>query len=99
MWFQGRARMKARDDNANAVTDMTKITINCERIRRSRSIATFNVEKTRAPPSSERRTARLLAIDELAMYATARSTSRNSPIQISHGRDRKSTRLNSSHTV
>src|SRR5437868_3444374 len=85
MWFHGRARMNARDDNANAVSEMTKITISGERIRRCRSIATVNVEKTRALPSIERRTARLPAIGEFATYATARSTSRNSPIQVNHG--------------
>ncbi|MNH29448.1 hypothetical protein D3C79_896790 [compost metagenome] len=78
--------MKAREDSANAVTEMIKMVISGERIRRSRSIVTVNVERTRAPPSIDRRTARLRAIGEFARYATATSTSRNSPIQVNHGR-------------
>ncbi|MNL13513.1 hypothetical protein D3C87_1344220 [compost metagenome] len=78
--------MKARDDSANAVTEMIKMVISGERIRRSRRIVTVNVERTRAPPSIERRTARLPAIGEFATYATATSTSRNSPIQANQGR-------------
>src|SRR5260370_65057 len=71
MWFHGRPRMNARDDSANAVTEMAKITISGERIRRSSSAVTFNAEKTRAPPSIDRRTARWPAMGEFATYATA----------------------------
>ncbi len=86
MWFHGRPRMKARDASANAVTEMAKITISGERIRRSSIIVTFSAEMARAPPSIESRSAGLPAIGEFATTATAAFTSRNTPIHVNHGR-------------
>src|ERR1700677_4903117 len=78
--------MNARDDSANAVTEMPKITISGEPIRRSRSVITVTEERMSAPLAIETRTAGLPATGEFARYATARSTSRNTPIHVNHGR-------------
>src|ERR1700677_2068957 len=78
--------MNASEDSANDVTEMPKIFINGERIRRTSMTATFTLENTSAPPSIDTRTTRSAAIGEQASTPTATLINKNSAIQPSQRR-------------